>query len=66
MFEVTRRAFHYTALVYVVINLKPIVPGGMCTARCLHTIQSVIFWPIVDNPTCNILTFFPDILCICM
>ena len=45
MFEVTRRAFHHTALVYVIINLKLIVPGGMCTVRCLHIIQSVILGP---------------------
>jgi len=28
-FEVTRQAFHRTALAYVIVNLKPIVPGRM-------------------------------------
>ena len=28
-FEVTRQAFHRTALAYAIVNLKPIVPGRM-------------------------------------
>jgi bis(5'-adenosyl)-triphosphatase len=30
--EVTRQAFHRTALTYAIVNLKPIVPGRNCTA----------------------------------
>jgi hypothetical protein len=31
-FEVTRQAFHRTALAYAIVNLKPIVPGRTCVA----------------------------------
>ena len=31
-FEVTRQAFHRTALAYAIVNLKPIVPGRMSAA----------------------------------
>jgi bis(5'-adenosyl)-triphosphatase len=30
-FEVTRQAFHRTALTYAIVNLKPIIPGRTCT-----------------------------------
>jgi hypothetical protein len=30
-FEVTRQAFHRTALAYAIVNLKPIVPGRTCS-----------------------------------
>lgn len=32
-FEVTRQAFHRTALAYAIVNLKPIVPGRTCARR---------------------------------
>ena len=31
-FEVTRQAFHRTALAYAIVNLKPIVPGRTSAA----------------------------------
>jgi hypothetical protein len=31
-FEVTRQAFHRTALTYAIVNLKPIVPGRTSAA----------------------------------
>ena len=37
-FEVTRQAFHRTALAYAIVNLKPIVPGRTCAA------------PLADSP----------------
>jgi len=31
-FEVTRQAFHRTALTYAIVNLKLIVPGRTCAS----------------------------------
>ncbi len=35
-FEVTRQAFHRTALAYAIVNLKPIVPGRTCAVPAVQ------------------------------
>jgi bis(5'-adenosyl)-triphosphatase len=48
-FEVTRQAFHRTALTYAIVNLKPIVPGRTYAPPSLPATPSHHF-------------FFPDVL----
>jgi hypothetical protein len=45
-FEVTRQAFHRTALAYATVNLKPIVPGrtySTAKPRLIHPTTVVVF-----------------------
>ena len=57
-FEVTRQAFHRTALAYAIVNLKPIVPGRTCPALFVLSplYQSLYGQQSTAVQACNMLT----------
>jgi len=51
-FEVTRQAFHRTALAYAIVNLRPIAPGRTCAAPLaeLHLTRMIVLADSSDCP----------------
>lgn len=52
-FEVTRQAFHRTALAYAIVNLKPIVPGRTCIRRL--SLSSLTSFPALLRESADVL-----------